>query len=130
MALSLKNEGPEPGHEHDKRGGRTHRGHRARGGRTAVHEYNAEGSPEMAAAKDEKPAFKRGGRKERDEKEEREHRRSGGVAHGAAARERLDRPKRAAGGASPYSSAKSGTGPTDSQEGRGHEGVRPKGHGG
>lgn len=75
-----------------------------------VNEYNAQGSPEVAEAKDKKEGFKRGGGVE------------GGKSH-----KRLDKkPRKLAAGGSPFSSAKGmkmyGTGGS----GDGHQGDGPK----
>ena len=85
-----------------------------------VQEYNAQGSNEMAEMGDEKPGFKRGGKKH-------ERRRHGGHAEGHMERERLDRrPRRAAGGKAgvhnPYSSASKMMDPETDEAGRGMEG--------
>lgn len=67
----------------------------------SVNEYNAKGSPAMAAADDEKAEFKKGGKMK-----------EGGHVHGHKSAKRLDkraRGGRMSGGGSPYSSAKGGT---------------------
>lgn len=122
----LNTEGPMPGHEMDKKGGRAR--HRKGGGvdgdgSDKPQEYNAQGSNEMDEAKDETPGFKKGGKKRKD----------GGVAEGALEADRMDRrPRRAAGGragGSPYSSASAFEAPNNSTSpaARGYEGVSIKG---
>ncbi len=111
--------GAEPGALN--KGGHVRKRH-ARGGSTApepkgsesINEYNAQGSPEMSEAKNRTPAFKRGGKLK-----------DGGMAEGEEARERMDRPKRAAGGragSSPYSSGHELT-PPKVDRNSGHENV-------
>jgi len=76
-----------PRREHDAAGGGVRRPRRKMGG---AYEYNASGSPTMAAAKDEgETGFGRGGRKRRA---------AGGLASGGFAAPRADRPSRAKGG--------------------------------
>lgn len=101
---------------------------RARGGAAPAKEkvqvYNAQGSAEERAAKDEDEEFKRGGHAKR---------KAGGLAEGGAARERGDRSPRgrherhAAGGragGSPFSSGRTMDMPKDNSEGRGKEGMK------
>lgn len=88
---------------------------KASGGST--NEYNAKGSPAMAAADDEKAEFKKGGEMKK-----------GGHVHGTKAASRLDkraRGGRMSGGGSPYSSAKGGTPPASNSSGDGHEDLSP-----
>lgn len=90
--------------------------------------YNAKDSKAEEAGMDETADFKKGGRTKK---------KTGGHVEGKKAEERMDRPKRehhakggevgrpkrAAGGRSPYSSGHDTKGSTDSTAGRGHEGV-------
>lgn len=67
-------------------GGPVRRPRRARGGKSSpVNEYNAQGSPEMREAEDEKEEFKRGGRKVR---------KAGGIAVGERTMDRADKAPR------------------------------------
>jgi hypothetical protein len=104
-------------------------------------EYNAVGSPAMAAAHDEKPGFKKGGRakheteaeeKREEEKKKKKHMKRGGHVEGEKAHERADRKprgehrhKRAAGGRTPYSTGTKETSGMDDRKGAGHESERP-----
>lgn len=123
----LDSEAPLPGHSVDNKGIATASGF-AKGGHVMDKEdtkpqvYNAQGSNEMDEAKDETPGFKKGGR---------EKRKSGGMAMGEKAMDRMDRrPRRAAGGRTsghnPYSSASSFTQAADREQARGYEGTPRK----
>lgn len=114
---------------------------RAEGGK--VTEYNAKGSPAMAAADDKTPGFKKGGKKAKggavsvevakkasggEVAAPKTKLKSGGTVMGTKSATRLD--KRARGGrmagGSPYSSAKSDANPaTSTTSNSGHEGERP-----
>ncbi len=119
----MDTEGPMPGHPMDKHGGRARRrsGGSSEGeapDHAKVNEYNAQGSPAMASAKDQTPGFRKGGHKKR---------RDGGMAEGEMEKPRLDRrPRRAAGGGvhSPYSSASKFSDATDNKAARGYEGTK------
>lgn len=92
---------------------------RKAGGKT-INEYNAVGSPAMAAAKDQTEDFKKGGRPKRA---------AGGMADGAASMPRGDQAPRGRlakggrAGGSPYSSGRTLGSPKDDKAGRGHESV-------
>lgn len=84
-----------------------------------TYEYNAQGSAEMAEAKDKKEGFKRGGGVKG---------KHAGHAEGGKSHHRLDKkPRKLAAGGSPFSAAKGmkmyGTGGA----GDGHQGDGPKG---
>ena len=117
----------KPGHEHDKHHPDMHHKRRRRGGSSEedgepegggkLQVYNAKDSKAVEDAEDEKPEFKKGGRK----------RKAGGHAEGHMEHKRLDRrPRRAAGGKaadhSPYSSAAMAVAPAEDVVGRGYEG--------
>lgn len=92
--------------------------------------YNGAGSPQVAAAEDETPGFKKGGvaKKKRDH----EKLADGGMAEGGMAKHRMDKKsrgghhKRASGGRTPYSSGSNTSAPSESGKTEsGHEGQRP-----
>lgn len=94
------------------------KGGHAKGGKTHMQVYNAQGSHEVGEAMDEKPDFKKGGNAKK-----------GGKVHGMKAEMRADkkpRHKRAAGGRTPYSSGHSMGKEASSTAGEGHEGNRPE----
>lgn len=116
--------------------------------REKANEYNAKGAPEMKEEAEEKPEFKKGGKTRRhmrkhggaahekhetkaeehreEEKKKREHHKHGGHVTGSESKARPDkRPRRAAGGRTPYSSASETTKPTSSHASDGHESDRP-----
>lgn len=120
--------------------------------REKANEYNAKGSPEMKEADDEKPEFAKGGKAKakhrmkrkhggeamhekhetkaeehrEEEKKKREHHKNGGHVTGSESKARPDkRPRRAAGGSSPYSSGSHTTKPMSSHASDGHENDRP-----
>lgn len=99
-------------------GGAMRRPRRKAGGKINV--YNAEGSPAVAAAKDEDESFKKGGRPKRA---------AGGMAEGAASMPRGDQAPRGRlakggrAGGSPFSSGRTLTSPKDDKSGRGHENI-------
>lgn len=102
---------------------KVHKEHKkmSKGGKTKskINEYNAQGSPEVSEAKNEKEGFKRGGGIKG---------KHAGHAEGTKSHMRLDKkPRKLAAGGSPYSSAKKmsmyGTG----GESDGHQGDGPKG---
>ena len=102
------------GHVRKARGGAVNTGD----DKSKVQVYNAQGSEAMKSAKDETPAFKRGGHKKRAD---------GGKAEGEMEKPRLDRrPRRAAGGRAgghnPYSSAAASKPEASDQGGKGYEG--------
>ena len=123
---------------------------RARGGKADQHIYNAQGSPEMEEAHDEKPGFKKGGRKRkhgghaegmeakmRGDKKPRGRHAKGGHAkrnaegefekakHGGSMHEE-HRMKRASGGRTPYSSGSETKMPSiGGKTDTGHESQRP-----
>lgn len=110
-----------------------------------MQEYNAQGSEAMKSAKDEDPGFKKGGKTRRALKhggkakhskghadggatepaaEKKQHLKSGGTVAGEHAKHRMDRPKRKAGGRTPYSTGHMGGG-NPSNPNSGHESQRP-----
>ena len=87
-----------------------------------INEYNAQGSPEVAEAKDEKEGFKKGGAKKHKD---------GGHAEGKKAHHRLDKKKRGGAtkcaiGGSPFTAAAKRTSYENSGAGEGHEGNEGK----
>lgn len=101
----------------------------AKGGKAGMQEYNAQGSHEEHEAMDEKPGFKKGGKaKAETEHKRKEHEKlkSGGMCEGKEPEMRAHkRPRRAAGGRTPYSTGSMASAPSTSKAGDGHEGVRP-----
>lgn len=116
--------------------------------RMKPNEYNAKGAPEMKEADEERPEFNKAGavkkakrmkrmhggeahetkaEEHREEaKKKREHHKDGGYVGGHEAKMRPDkRPRRSAGGKSPYSSAEHTSAPTSSHASDGHESDRP-----
>jgi hypothetical protein len=82
-----------------------------------IHEYDAEGSPEVKEAKDDKEGFKKGGAKKKE-----------GMAEGAKAHKRMDKHKiggkvkKSAAGGSPFTEAKKTTPYNEKGDGMGHMG--------
>lgn len=88
--------------------------------------YNAQGSKAVEAAEDEHGEFKKGGvaKKKRDH----EKLKRGGHVHGEKAKHMSHKPRRAAGGKTPYSSGHSTSMPSEAgKTDSGHEGQRPGG---
>lgn len=93
---------------------------KAKGGK--INEYNAQGSPEVKEAKDQKEGFKHGGMKKK---------KHGGHADGKAPHHRLDKHKRGgktkmAAGGSPFTAAAKRTPYSNTGDGEGHMNIGKK----